>query len=319
MGLRVYSPKEKQICLLCGKEMKNNKAGQFTKHLMNEHKIDLPTYLKNHFYKKVDLMCQREGCNNLVEIDTNHHKNKWKPKKYCENKSCKYPKKNRKRKCPICNKVFVNEDLRVKTCSRQCSLKLKSKNITKWHAQMTEEEKSERYKKIISKTAATRRKNNTPSWNSGKTGIYSKETIEKIRKAALYQFASGSFKKTSIEKIMEDLLKEMNLNYKYSFVLKNHQYDFLLDFLLIDYKIIIECDGDYWHANPKFYPDPKDWQIERMKIDREKDRIATENKYKILRFWEDDIKNNIDFVRQTIASHVASEPQRQPETVNVKV
>ncbi len=306
MGLKYYSPKEKQNCLLCGIEMRNNMAGQFTKHLMNDHNIDLPTYLKKYFYKKEDLVCQREDCKNLVEIDTSHHKNRWKPKKYCENKSCKYPRKNRKRRCQECKKLFINEDLRVKTCSHECSLKLKSKKITQWHAQMSNEEKKERFQRIINKTAATRRKNKTPSWNSGKTGVYSKETIEKIRRAALNQFLNGSFRKTSIEKIMENLLQELDLNYKYSFVLQNHQYDFLL----VDYKIIIECDGDYRHANPKFYPNPKEWQIERQKNDLEKNRIAENNGYSILRFWEDDIKNNISFVRQTIASNVASEPQR---------
>lgn len=171
---------------------------------------------------------------------------------------------------------------------------------------MTEEEKKVRFENIISKTAATRRKNNTPSWNSGKTGIYSDETIEKIRQAAIEQFENGAFQKTSIEKAMEELLQEMNLNYKYSFIIEKRQYDFLLT----DYNIIIECDGDYWHANPKFFPEPKDWQIERQEIDREKNRIAEDSGYIILRFWEDDINNDLEYVQQKIASHVASEPQR---------
>lgn len=105
---------------------------------------------------------------------------------------------------------------------------------------------------------------------------------------------------------MEELLQEMNLNYKYSFIIEKRQYDFLLT----DYNIIIECDGDYWHANPKFFPEPKDWQIERQEIDREKNRIAEDSGYIILRFWEDDINNDLEYVQQKIASQVASEPQR---------
>lgn len=191
--MRTYSPKEEQKCLICEKEMKNNRAGQFTKHLIKDHNMDLPTYLKKYFYKNEDLICQREGCNNLVEIDTSA--NRWKPLKYCKNQACLYPKKNRNRKCPVCNKMFSKEDLRIKTCGKECSLKLKSEKITEWHAQMTEEEKKVRFENIISKTAATRRKNNTPSWNSGKTGIYSDETIEKIRQAAIEQFENGAFQK----------------------------------------------------------------------------------------------------------------------------
>ncbi|MEC5270567.1 DUF559 domain-containing protein [Caldifermentibacillus hisashii] len=304
--MRTYSPREKQKCIICGIEMNNNKAGQFTKHLVTLHQIDLPTYLKKFFYKKENLICQREGCGNLVEIDTNHNKNRWKPMKYCSNYSCRYTKKNRNRKCLVCNNLFSNEDLRVKTCSKECSLNLKSKKVTEWHANMSEKEKRERFEKIISKTAATRRKNKTPSWNSGKTGIYTEETIEKIRKAALIQFENGVFRKTSIESKVEELLQEMNLKYKYSFILQKHQFDFLL----IDYNILIECDGDYWHVNPKFYPKPKGWQIKRIEIDKEKNRIAKNNGYTILRFWEDEINNNLGYVHQIISSHVASEPQR---------
>ncbi|WP_301108330.1 endonuclease domain-containing protein [Sporosarcina sp.] len=155
------------------------------------------------------------------------------------------------------------------------------------------EEKKEHFGKIISKTAKTRKKNKTPSWNSGKTGIYSEKTIEKIRAATLKQFENHSFQKTNIEKVMEALLISLKVNYKYSFILEKRQFDFLLK----DYKLIIECDGDYWHANPKYYPNPATWQIDRILIDLQKNEIARKNGFKIIRFWEDDILNDFETVK----------------------
>ncbi|MGD6803907.1 endonuclease domain-containing protein [Rossellomorea aquimaris] len=175
---------------------------------------------------------------------------------------------------------------------------------------MLKEEKEAHFKKIISKTAKTRRSNKTPSWNSGKTGIYSEETIEKIRQSTLKQMEEQTFRKTNIEIIMEKFLKSNHINYKYSFILQKRQYDFLL----VDYNLIIECDGDYWHANPKFYPNPADWQIERIKNDHIKNEIAKRNNFKIIRFWEDDIVNNLEYVKNVINDLLAT---TQLETANV--
>ncbi|MFC4022813.1 endonuclease domain-containing protein [Oceanobacillus longus] len=158
---------------------------------------------------------------------------------------------------------------------------------------MSPEKKRKHFNNIITKTAKTRRINKTPSWNSGKTGIYSQETIEKIRNSTLKQMQSKNFRKTNIEKIMERFLIHNDINYRYSFILKQRQYDFLL----LDYNVIVECDGDYWHANPKFFPIPQDWQVIRQETDLIKNEIAG---YVILRFWEDDILNNFQTVESAI-------------------
>lgn len=143
-------------------------------------------------------------------------------------------------------------------------------------------------------------------WNKGKTGIYSKETIEKIRDAALKQIEKAVYRKTNIEKAIEQLLIGLNINYKYSFILQKRQYDFLL----IDYNIIIECDGDYWHANPKSYGDEtgkkKLTQRQRMKRkdDLVKNKIAEYNNYIILRFWGWDINHHLEDVKVKILEEI---------------
>jgi very-short-patch-repair endonuclease len=60
------------------------------------------------------------------------------------------------------------------------------------------------------------------------------------------------------------------------------------------YKIIIECDGDYWHANPLFY-DINKLGI-RQKRNTQRDRFKNEylkrKGWKVLRFFESDIKKS---------------------------
>ena len=101
------------------------------------------------------------------------------------------------------------------------------------------------------------------------------------------------YKKTNIEKKVEEYLIEKNINYKYNFILEKYQFDFFLK----DYNIIIEVQGDYWHANPKYYSDT---DINLRKLNRtqiykiEQDILKKElikNKYEIIYLWETDIKN----------------------------
>lgn len=73
---------------------------------------------------------------------------------------------------------------------------------------------------------------------------------------------------------------------------------------MLDFNCIIECDGDYWHANPIVYEEigKKLSEKQRMKRldDKIKNKIANDNGYKILRFWEHDINNNFEYVKSEI-------------------
>ncbi|GIN73552.1 hypothetical protein J14TS2_40270 [Bacillus sp. J14TS2] len=291
-----YDAKQPQECKICGFELSHNKQGRFTSHLKKEHDLKLEEYLIKYYYEPKDLKCSYELCEGTVGLY------RGKPKKYCSS-SC--GSKGEPLVCIVCNSKFdtcTRPHRLTKTCSDTCASKLRSIKTTAWHKSMTKEEKETHFDRIIVKTAKTRRKNRTPSWNSGKTGIYSKETIAKIRAATLKQMENQSFQKTNIEKIIERYLQKNNVNYQYSFILEKRQYDFLLK----DHNLIIECDGDYWHANPKFYPNPQDWQIERIKIDQEKNEIAKNNGYQIFRFWEDDILNNFEYVKSVIDDLLAT-------------
>ena len=76
---------------------------------------------------------------------------------------------------------------------------------------------------------------------------------------------------------------------------------YFLDFCIANKKIIIEYNGDYWHANPKKYnntdilkfPNKQVISVEELH-NRDKKRIDTLTKlgYKVYTVWEDDFINN---------------------------
>ncbi len=286
-NMEVYNAKQPQTCLLCGFTIVHNKQGWFTIHLKKEHNLTLDNYLLSYFYPIEMITCQYPLCNKVVRLRRGI------PNQFCS-KSCRG--KGDPLKCAICGKLFDAKHRQTKTCSKKCASKLRSNNTSKWHQEMPNELKKFHFEKIISKTAKTRKLNRTPSWNSGKTGIYSKETIEKIRQAALKQLERETFRKTSIEKIVEDFLVGEVIPYQYSFILAGVQFDFRL----VETNILIECDGDFWHGNPKFYATFYDVQKRIMARDIEKNQIAELHGFTLLRFWEDEIKNDFENVKQRI-------------------
>lgn len=200
------------------------------------------------------------------------------------------------RQCAICGVKCAKSKKMIGCCSDKCyRVKLIQRNES---VKQNHWCKSSAALQIRDKRIKTRKKNDVSQdrkyvpWNKGKTGVYSPATIEKIRAATRLQFHRELFKKTKIEKKVDELLKEMNANFKYSFILSGRQYDFLLK----DCNAVIEIHGDFWHGNPEFFGDGKrllrDHQIMKKLDDLIKKRIAKEQGYEYFEFWEYDIHNN---------------------------
>ena len=85
-------------------------------------------------------------------------------------------------------------------------------------------------------------------------------------------------------KIFEEFLVSKNILYKSEFNLERKFYDFF-----IEPNILIEIDGNYWHGNPKYYKELNKRQKRAVLADKIKNRIAKDNKYNLLRIWEDEI------------------------------
>lgn len=206
--------------------------------------------------------------------------------------------------CKVCKTHYTKTKRVAEWCSENCkiiAISNRGKSISKTHWC-----KSSSNIAVREKINKTRKANDVLlsrkyiPWNKGKTGVYSPETIEKIRNATIKQFHECKVKMTGIEKKMKAFLDCENINSKFSFILKRRQYDFIL----YDKKILLELHGDFWHGNPKFYGENlkqlRDHQIMKRKDDFVKKRIAEENGFIYIEFWENDINLMWDNVKQTI-------------------
>ena len=93
------------------------------------------------------------------------------------------------------------------------------------------------------------------------------------------------------------------------------------DFIIHGKKLVIFCDGDFWHGNnwrlrklksraAEFSPTKKDYWTNKIKVNIIRDKKANKRlkklNYKVLRFWESDIKSDIELVINTIKSELLS-------------
>jgi G:T-mismatch repair DNA endonuclease (very short patch repair protein) len=124
------------------------------------------------------------------------------------------------------------------------------------------------------------------------------EYVKQIkRKAARASHKSQlRYKKNKIEQMFHDLMNENGIEVEYSLIMNYFQYDFGNKVN----KVLIEINGDYWHANPRFYgPGLKPInETQKNKIARDKEKLewAKSKGFKLLTVWEYDLYNNPESV-----------------------
>jgi DNA mismatch endonuclease (patch repair protein) len=98
---------------------------------------------------------------------------------------------------------------------------------------------------------------------------------------------------TKIDLAMRDMLSDMGFKFKmYPKMYGNP------DFVFSRKKIVIYCDGDFWHGfnyDKKKKPSKKYWRNKiqgNMKRDLKITRKLRRDGWSVLRFWEHDIENN---------------------------
>lgn len=118
------------------------------------------------------------------------------------------------------------------------------------------------------------------------------EIINKFRKARMRQ--RFPLKDTSIEIMMQ---KE----------LKRRQIDFVTHYPILDIcqpdivipkkKLVIQCDGDWWHANPKSYnyEGLNKIQKDNVRRDTSQDTLLMQKGWNVMRFWESEIRNSVSY------------------------
>jgi very-short-patch-repair endonuclease len=129
---------------------------------------------------------------------------------------------------------------------------------------------------------------------------HSQSTKDKMSKSAIKRIIkNGKVKRSGLEYKFEGVLQILEIEYIHSYYIEN--IGKIYDFYLPKFNILIEVDGDFWHCNPSKYMEPicKTQEL-NLKNDEFKNQWAQDNNYKILRFWEDDINNNIQQIKQIL-------------------
>jgi len=183
--------------------------------------------------------------------------------------------------CNFCGKEVYKQRCFVEKhntlfCSRECANKYQGRNKIVFIC------------KICStpfRWSASRTKNNNPTYCSVECRNKDEEWIQNSYiKGNLVQQKKKGLNKLELKgrKILTDLKLEFNEQ-----VLMFNK--FLVDILLKKQPVIIHWDGLYWHSKPK-----------RKRLDESQDAYLRKCGYKILRFTDKEIKNDVDEVYDTI-------------------
>lgn len=133
---------------------------------------------------------------------------------------------------------------------------------------------------------------------------YRKKYGENVFKYCSKKCTNLSTDKTSIEKIIENILLKNNISYTYNeFKIENFTYDFLIN----NTNILIECDGEYWHNRNLVYDNTIDTtKKSTTNKDLRKTRAAINKNFILLRFKEFDIIYSPDIIEDIILSNIKS-------------
>jgi len=275
-------------CKLCGLEIKElaKKYGGngiyytkvFETHLKQDHNIACIDYFETFLKRPV---CACGQCNQKVNLSKKGSKFNWidyRCGRYTG--TLDWSKKAKESRCgknnPMFNKKPWNKGLTKETSAsvKKVSDKMKGRQPTEEHKQKMSE-------------AAKKR---TIHGNTGnKHSEYSKQLM---RQATLNNIKKGIFKQTKSlpHTTFATILDKHAIKYEEEKIVDCWSFDFYL----VEFDIYVEVDGDYFHSNPKIYPNgPKtSTQKKNHYRDIKKNEFCKNNKLTLFRFWECDILNN---------------------------
>lgn len=120
--------------------------------------------------------------------------------------------------------------------------------------------------------------------------ITPEEKVRREQKRYDTEVKNGRFQ-SKLEIRICKIFEELNFSYTRQFHIKGYSHPY--DFHLCDSKILIEVNGDYWHANPKIYDENHSvrgltskqiWERDKKHIER-----AVKDNYIVISIWEDEM------------------------------
>lgn len=104
------------------------------------------------------------------------------------------------------------------------------------------------------------------------------------------------------KKFAKEFLEKLGVKYEEQFEAKDIKRFY--DFYLPDYRVLIECDGDYYHGYGKVHEEKSPMQKKNARVDEIKNEWAALHGIPLIRIWEHDINENpqkvLDMLRERL-------------------
>lgn len=104
------------------------------------------------------------------------------------------------------------------------------------------------------------------------------------------------------KKFAKEFLKKLNIKYEEQYYAESIKRYY--DFYLIDYQVLIEIDGDFFHGYGKVYEEKSPMQKKNERVDNIKNEWAGVHGIPLIRIWEHDINDNPEKVLKFLAERL---------------
>jgi very-short-patch-repair endonuclease len=112
-----------------------------------------------------------------------------------------------------------------------------------------------------------------------------KKTIERSKKKH-QEYGTSKLE----ERFAHDFLDKLGVEYQYQYYASDIKRYY--DFYLVNERVLIEVDGDFYHGYGKLYEDMSPMQKKNYRVDNIKNEWAAIHSIPLIRIWEHDINNN---------------------------
>lgn len=120
----------------------------------------------------------------------------------------------------------------------------------------------------------------------------------KLRAVSPGRLAKMAYRETTPERLIRESLERIGVSFEAQAPLGPYTVDFLVPSL----DLVIQADGDFWHANPQVYADkalsPR--QRKQRRLDASCNSFLANRGYHVLRIWERDLKRDATLCAQAV-------------------
>ena len=205
-----------------------------------------------------------------------------------------HSEENRKNCKKMSDKVYNNIEIRQKRKEAVRKTTQSDEYKKNQSLLMKEVAKSEKMKEFYSnskfRVTEWMKKSNFERW----VILYGEEEALKRQQSwSEKNILPSSSKDTKPELIFQDILEKLNIHFEKQKSVGKYKCDFYIP----EYNLIVEIDGDYWHANPTKFVEtsligPKNISAKAIwESDNQKSNFILNKGFNLIRYWENEIKN----------------------------